>query len=91
MATQPFGQVRNGFGDANEGTGLGLPISVALVKAHRGRFMLESRKGEGTIASFSIPLSGASQHETETTAVDMAENHIRASVGEPEAATYHQE
>ncbi len=57
MATQPFGQVRNGHGDANEGTGLGLPISVALIKAHRGRFSLESQKGQGTVASFTIPVS----------------------------------
>ena len=54
MATQPFGQVRNGHGDANEGTGLGLPISVALIKAHYGTFSLESQKGEGTVASFTI-------------------------------------
>jgi two-component system cell cycle sensor histidine kinase PleC len=91
IATQPFGQVRNGFGDANEGTGLGLPISVALVKAHRGRFSLESRKGEGTVASFTVPCSGSAQPETESTAVDIAANNIRASVSEPDAASYHQE
>ncbi|MGI9515051.1 MAG: sensor histidine kinase, partial [Anderseniella sp.] len=28
MATQPFGQVRNGHSSSNEGTGLGLPISA---------------------------------------------------------------
>jgi two-component system cell cycle sensor histidine kinase PleC len=59
MATQPFGQVRSGHGDANEGTGLGLPISVALIKAHRGTFSLESQKGEGTVASFTIPTRAA--------------------------------
>jgi len=91
MATQPFGQVRNGFGDANEGTGLGLPISVALVKAHRGRFSLESRKGEGTVASFTVPVSGSAHSVSESTAVDMAENNIRASVSEQDAASYHQE
>ena len=91
MATQPFGQVRNGFGDSNEGTGLGLPISVALVKAHRGKFTLESRKGEGTVASFTIPCSGHSQAETESTAVDMAKNNIRASIAESDAASYHPE
>lgn len=59
MATQPFGQVRSGHGDANEGTGLGLPISVALIKAHHGTFSLESQKGEGTVASFTIPTRAA--------------------------------
>jgi two-component system cell cycle sensor histidine kinase PleC len=56
MATQPFGQVRNGHGDANEGTGLGLPISVALIKSHNGKFTLESQKGTGTCARFFIPV-----------------------------------
>ena len=55
MATQPFGQVRNGHGDANEGTGLGLPISVALVKSHGGKFTLESQQDTGTCARFIIP------------------------------------
>ena len=90
MATQPFGQVRNGHGDANEGTGLGLPISVALIKAHRGRFSLESRKGEGTVASFSIPTANPRNAPSETTIVDMAENNIRASVGHAPAALHEQ-
>lgn len=55
MATQPFGQVRNGHGDANEGTGLGLPISVALIKSHGGKFTLESQVNTGTCARFVIP------------------------------------
>jgi len=90
MATQPFGQVRNGHGDANEGTGLGLPISVALIKAHRGRFSLESRKGEGTVASFSIPAANTRNAPSETTIVDMAENNIRASVGDVPAVLHEQ-
>jgi hypothetical protein len=61
------------------------------VKAHRGKFTLESRKGEGTVASFTIPCSGHSQAETESTAVDMAKNNIRASIAESDAASYHQE
>lgn len=89
MATQPFGQVRNGHGDANEGTGLGLPISVALIKAHKGKFSLESRKGEGTVASFSIPAANSRKAKPETTILDMAENNIRANLG-AEPASLHE-
>ncbi len=59
MATQPFGQVRSGHGDANEGTGLGLPITMALIKSHGGKFMLQSQKGVGTSATFLIPTERA--------------------------------
>ncbi|NNJ76096.1 MAG: hypothetical protein HKP56_13155, partial [Anderseniella sp.] len=56
MATQPFGQVRSGRLEANEGTGLGLPISVALIKSHGGKFTLESQLNVGTCARFIIPI-----------------------------------
>ena len=66
MATQPFGQVRNGPGDANEGTGLGLPISVALIKSHNGKFTLESQLNAGTCARFVIPTETAENIDGET-------------------------
>jgi signal transduction histidine kinase len=37
------------------GSGLGLAIAQALVTAHGGHFWLESREGEGTTASFTVP------------------------------------
>jgi two-component system sensor histidine kinase VicK len=37
------------------GTGLGLPIARAIVEAHGGRIWVESREGEGTTISFSLP------------------------------------
>ena len=37
------------------GTGLGLPVSRAIVEAHRGRIWAESKIGEGTTLYFSIP------------------------------------
>ncbi len=55
LATQPFGQVRTGNGDDIEGTGLGLPISVALIKSHNGEFTLESQQNTGTCIRFIIP------------------------------------
>ena len=69
MATQPFGQVRNGHGGDQEGTGLGLPISVALIKSHNGKFSLESQKGKGTCARFVLKAhkSGLDQDDAEAT------------------------
>jgi len=66
MATQPFGQAPNGLGDANEGTGLGLPISVALIKSHNGKFSLESQQNIGTCARFVIPAETAEDIHVET-------------------------
>jgi K+-sensing histidine kinase KdpD len=37
------------------GTGLGLPIARAIVEAHGGRIWAESKVGEGTSISFSLP------------------------------------
>jgi K+-sensing histidine kinase KdpD len=37
------------------GTGLGLPVSRAIVEAHGGRIWAESKMGEGTTLYFSIP------------------------------------
>jgi len=37
------------------GSGLGLAIARALVEAHGGRLWLESRKGQGTLVTFTLP------------------------------------
>ncbi len=37
------------------GSGLGLAIARALVEAHGGRLWLESREGQGTLATFTLP------------------------------------
>lgn len=41
------------------GTGLGLPVSRAIIEAHGGRIWAESIVGEGTTLYFSIPLENA--------------------------------
>jgi two-component system sensor histidine kinase FlrB len=51
-ARQPFVSGRPG------GTGLGLAIVDAVVKAHGGRFSLDSAPGEGTRAHVELPLVG---------------------------------
>ena len=42
------------------GIGLGLYISKSIVQAHRGRIWAESRTGEGTTISFTLPIHLAS-------------------------------
>jgi two-component system cell cycle sensor histidine kinase PleC len=54
-ALRPFGQVDQGFNKKYEGTGLGLPISAALVGLHGGRLTVESDKGNGTRVTVLLP------------------------------------
>ena len=52
----PFGQVDSSLSRKHEGTGLGLPLSKALVEAHGGTLLLESRIGEGTHVTALFPV-----------------------------------
>jgi signal transduction histidine kinase len=52
-----FGQVDSRLDRQNEGTGLGLPISKALVELQGGTFSLISKKSEGTHAVLQFPHS----------------------------------
>ncbi len=52
---QPFTQVDSNLNRKYEGTGLGLPLTKALVELHGGRLELSSQLGEGTTAVVSLP------------------------------------
>jgi signal transduction histidine kinase len=56
-ALRPFGQVEQGFNKKYEGTGLGLPISAALVGLHGGSLTVESEKAKGTRVTVLLPKS----------------------------------
>src|SRR3546814_8961633 len=58
----PFGQVHEALNRETQGTGLGLPLSKALVDLHGGRLTLESTPGKGTIARIELP--GRSEEHT---------------------------
>ena len=56
-ALSVFGQVKSRQMLEEEGTGLGLPLCKMLTELHGGRFLLESKLGKGTKATFIIPSS----------------------------------
>ncbi|MCO5730956.1 HAMP domain-containing sensor histidine kinase [Rhizobium sp. SSA_523] len=55
---QPFTQVQGDYNRAYEGTGLGLSLVKGLVSLHGGQFAIESRLGEGTVVTVTLPLEG---------------------------------
>jgi len=55
MAVEPFVQVESSLSRRFGGSGLGLPITKRFIEAHGGRLTLESRKGEGTVATLWFP------------------------------------
>jgi two-component system cell cycle sensor histidine kinase PleC len=56
MALRPFGQVNQGFDKRHEGTGLGLPISLALARLHNGNLSVLSEPGKGTCVRLHLPV-----------------------------------
>ena len=51
----PFWQVEGSFSRTYQGTGLGLPLTKALVEAHGGTLTIESEPGSGTRVSVEFP------------------------------------
>ena len=56
-AMSQFGQVDSAFNRKHEGTGLGLPLTKALVEMHGGTMDLTSEIGAGTTVTLCFPAS----------------------------------
>jgi signal transduction histidine kinase len=56
-ALSPFGQLEQSLARRHAGTGLGLPLSKALVELHGGRLEITSKPGVGTTVSVILPRS----------------------------------
>jgi signal transduction histidine kinase len=54
-ALSPFGQLDSSLARKHHGTGLGLPLSKALVELHGGRLELQSTIGHGTTVTVYLP------------------------------------
>ena len=55
VALEPFRQIDSSLARKFEGTGLGLPLSKALMELHGGSIAIESRQGAGTKVTLSLP------------------------------------
>lgn len=70
VALAQFGQVDSRLARQHEGTGLGLPLSKALVELHGGTFEVNSELGVGTTVTVFLPgrAAGAAADTTPNTA-----------------------
>ena len=57
LALEPFRQVKSAR--EAQGTGLGLPVTKALIEANRASFTIRSRKKEGTLVEIAFPAAAS--------------------------------
>ena len=55
VALKPFGQVDGTLSRKYEGTGLGLPLTRAMVELHNGQILIESELDRGTTVTIRLP------------------------------------
>ncbi|MHB8286018.1 MAG: PAS domain-containing sensor histidine kinase, partial [Caulobacteraceae bacterium] len=66
---RPFEQIESNHSRTQQGTGLGLALTRSLIELHAGVFELTSEPGQGTTASFTLPLQRKAKVKKPTTVV----------------------
>jgi signal transduction histidine kinase len=59
IAMTPFGQVDSALSRRYEGTGLGLPLTAALIELHAGTLQFDSEPDKGTRVTVTFPQMAA--------------------------------
>lgn len=59
LVGKPFTQIHDGLNRNHEGSGLGLSLVKGLTALHGGTFRMESRPGEGTVVTVTLPADGS--------------------------------
>ncbi len=80
-AMQPFTQIDNSLARKYEGTGLGLPLTKALVELHSGELELSSDRGAGTTATVTLPQPVGGTEQTEALQAPAQEAEIALKSG----------
>lgn len=62
IALTPFQQVNSAAKERGDGTGLGLPLTKALVEANKAQFHIDSIPGEGTMIEITFPAQRVLAH-----------------------------
>ncbi|MDE2029623.1 MAG: hypothetical protein KGI97_03560 [Alphaproteobacteria bacterium] len=63
VALTPFGQIESALSRKHQGSGLGLPLTKALVELHGGALDLHSELGNGTTVTLTFPAARLSSIE----------------------------
>ncbi|MGL6042296.1 MAG: sensor histidine kinase [Sandaracinobacteroides sp.] len=84
--TERFYRIDTGRSRSMGGTGLGLAIVKHIVERHRGRLEISSRQGEGTTASFLLPVQSPprpAESDAEVAAHTPSHGHSSQNRNEP--------
>jgi signal transduction histidine kinase len=57
IAMSAFGQIDSRLARRYEGTGLGLPLTSALVELHGGQLTIDSERGVGTVVTVTLAMA----------------------------------